>query len=298
MHLRSPAKLNLGLRILGRRQDGYHLLESFFWPLSLHDDLVLTADARRNFAAIWAPDALKISTAIPGGEENLVIKTLRLFSEVSDSLVLSKRIPMGAGLGGGSSNAGTLLAHLAKERQLSPQRELALAEGLGADVPFFLDSRPAWVSGVGERRHYFDAGKTPTNWLSSLRFLLVIPPFSCGTREVFATYKNLNRPFSAPRQSTLPEKLSEETFFQLAQDGENDLFEPAATLFPFLRQVIDALKSTSPLFCGMSGSGSTCYAAYESPIALEKRAKGLSAFFRSTHCASTTVATHGAIFTN
>lgn len=274
---------------MGRRPDGYHLLESFFWPLSLADELTLTPDGRREFEAVWAGDALRKTEAIPGGAQNIVSKTQAGYPDFSDSVRLLKRIPMGAGMGGGSSNAGTLLRELHERYATAADRRTPEAEALGADVPYFLDPRPAWVSGIGETRHYFDLDES----VKAIRFFLVFPEFGCDTKAVFAEFKKSNAPFSAARRTPLPKKISRDAFLELAGGGHNDLFAPAAALFPVLRRVTSALEETDPLFCGMSGSGSTCYAAYESQNALEKKTKGLSEFFRSTHCATTTVRTHG-----
>ncbi len=154
--LRAQAKLNLGLRVVGRREDGYHLLESLFVPLDLADDLVLRLQPARKARVCFRLHAGPPSLA--ADDRNLAARAAQVFVAEADlaaevEIELTKRIPVGAGMGGGSSDAGAVLRALAAgfPGALSADRLAELAVSLGADVPYFLDPRPAWVRGIGER---------------------------------------------------------------------------------------------------------------------------------------------------
>ena len=291
MLLHSPAKLNLGLRILGRRQDGYHLLESLFWPISFYDELNILADGKREMRAEWAEQAPKKTGEVPSGTGNILGKAAEVFPKFSDSIHLKKWIPIGAGLGGGSSNAGTFLRFIGKKLSIPPPHLETMAVKLGADVPYFLDPKPAWVTGIGEERALLKKGAS----LKSLTFFLVFPPFGCSTSHIFSLYDKNKEAFSIPNQPWNPTDVNSENLLALSQGGKNDLTAAATQAHPQLAEILARLSAAKPLFSGMSGSGSTCYAVFESPKALEKNLKGLHQFFRSTHCATTTVATHSVI---
>ncbi|MGH7907565.1 MAG: 4-(cytidine 5'-diphospho)-2-C-methyl-D-erythritol kinase, partial [Candidatus Binataceae bacterium] len=142
---RAPAKINLYLRVVGRRDDGYHLLDSVMLPLSLHDEIALEMrDARGSAISLNCDDP-----AIPADGRNLAVRAAAAFMEefgirADVSLQLKKKIPAGAGLGGGSSDAAAVLRAMAAMTRIDdPERLARVAVELGADVPFFLDPRPA-----------------------------------------------------------------------------------------------------------------------------------------------------------
>lgn len=154
--VRAPAKLNLGLRIVGRRPDGYHLLESIFVPLDLADELTLRVEPARR---------TRVLLTVEGGppeletdDRNLAVRAATAFFDSAGQpaevqVTLTKKIPVGAGMGGGSSDAGSVLRALASghPQAVSAPRLAALAASLGADIPYFLDPRPALVRGIGEQ---------------------------------------------------------------------------------------------------------------------------------------------------
>jgi len=259
---RAPAKLNLGLEIVGRRPNGFHELQSLFWPIDLCDDLEMTQAEEIEVQADWAPDAAR-KEPLPQNESNLVYRALEKLG-VTYSVKVQKRIPMGAGLGGGSSDAGSVLG------QFGFTDDKAASE-LGADVPFFLSPVPTWVEGIGERRQKLTL-------IQDLCFLLVIPPKPLGTPEVFKTYRASGVPFSARRKlPVLPKYL---------QTAKNDLTPSAITLYPLVGEILEQLAGTGPLFSSMTGSGSTCFAIYASKEDREKSAKVLQPFLRKTYCTS------------
>src|SRR6266436_3882296 len=153
---RACAKINLFLRVTGRRGDGYHELDSVFLPLSLADEI------RIEIRAADEP-MVTVNCNLPelaSSKDNLAVRAARSFMSEFDlvadvSIDLEKRIPVGAGLGGGSSDAATVLCMMAAAAQLTDEATMSklprIALSLGADVPFFLDPRPSRVTGIGER---------------------------------------------------------------------------------------------------------------------------------------------------
>lgn len=153
--LRSPAKINVGLKIVGRRADGYHLIESLFWPLDFADEILFSESAAPAVDMKWTQDVSCDHTptpSLPESKDNLAMEAWqRANPSTSKRISIQKRIPMGAGLGGGSSNAGTVLRYLVGNSLLSCEAAQRIAPQLGADVPFFLNPKPALVTGIGEQ---------------------------------------------------------------------------------------------------------------------------------------------------
>jgi 4-diphosphocytidyl-2-C-methyl-D-erythritol kinase len=179
VRLLAPAKLNLGLRILSRREDGYHEIETVFVPLALYDRLEI---ARSGAAGI---DLAVEGAELPEGRGNLVVRAAEegcraLGLATGLRIRLEKRIPVAAGLGGGSSDAAATLAGLEAlaGRRLPEAERRALAVGLGADVPFFLDPRPALARGVGDVLAPLD--RVPELW-----WVLVLLPFPISTARAY-----------------------------------------------------------------------------------------------------------------
>jgi 4-diphosphocytidyl-2C-methyl-D-erythritol kinase len=183
--LQAPAKLNLGLRITGRRQDGYHELESLFVPLALADELAIELSGppgvRLELSGVAA-------AGVPADERNLAWRAAAAFAREARlgagvSLALAKRVPSPAGRGGGSSDAGAVLRGLAilvpGAIALSRLAELALS--IGADVPFFLAPRPALVRGIGERI-------IPVAGIPALPVVLAHPGAGLETKAVYAAF--------------------------------------------------------------------------------------------------------------
>ena len=183
MRIAAPAKVNFGLRIIGRRADGFHELESVFLPLDLADEVELETDGpaepRVDFSLAEA------APGTPADASNLAARAAEAFLAASGlrravRIRLAKRIPAQAGLGGGSSDAGAVLRGLSERfpEALGGDALGALALGLGADVPFFLDPRPVLVSGVGERRE-------PLKGWPAWTLLLANPGTPLSTGRVF-----------------------------------------------------------------------------------------------------------------
>lgn len=282
----APAKLNLGLSIVGRRSDGYHELESLFWPIDLSDELQIT-EGNVPSTVEWAKDA-PIPSPLPGPEEELVARLLqRLPRETRDlSVKITKKIPLGGGLGGGSSDVGTVLKELVRRGRVSASEGEKIALAMGCDVPFFLRATPAWVTGVGERIQ-------PVTVSSELRrevkFLILLLPQATPTREVFDAYRESRREFSQRRSA--PSGLNWDKLSEYLAEAENDLEIAASKVTPLISEVLRQLRITPCIYAGLSGSGSTCFAVYRSETQRRETLKDLQQFCRKNDCKSLTAET-------
>ena len=268
MRLAAPAKINLGLRVTGRRADGYHQIESLFLPLEWADEveveLVPDDPGCVHFELGGTP-----SLDVPSDDRNLATRAARAFRQAAGPgpgirVRLDKRLPSQAGLGGGSSDAGAVLRALSA---LEPGRveegvlrELAL--GLGADVPFFLDPRPAEVSGIGEIIR-------PLTGIRALTLLLVWPEPGLPTSEVFAAHDAASLTPERADPTILPLWALRESGglgragLRLRGLVHNDL-EPAAThLNPAVAELQREIEKNGALVAAMSGSGPTVYGLFE-----------------------------------
>lgn len=280
----SPAKINIGLSIVGKREDGFHLLESLFWPLSFGDQITMeSGEGRVNLK--WATDAPFSDVTLPSEADNIVTKVLRAVPEPYSkiNIQIDKNIPMGGGLGGGSSNIGTILRHLNLPSTVQGENLKMWSSKFGADIPFFLDSKPAWVTGVGENVVPLTLVGDGFNRLS---FLLVLFPFGCETKLIFNNYQKSGSNFSNSVAPFINGALDYNSFIKFLKTAQNDLEPIVAKLYPEIRSVLNKLKLSDCLYSGLSGSGATCFAIFESQQQQEKTAKELHSFFRSNHCKS------------
>jgi 4-diphosphocytidyl-2-C-methyl-D-erythritol kinase len=252
----APAKVNLTLRVLGRRADGFHEIESLVAFAGVADALTLTPG-----------DALALSVAGPtaaaAGDvaDNLVLKAARALAERVETLklggfTLSKRLPVAAGLGGGSADAAAALRLLARANRLAPDdaRLAQAARATGADVPVCLDPRPRFMRGIG------DILSDPLE-LPRLFAVLVNPGIAVATRDVFAMLS------AAPVTQARPAMWSRQRADLLDEIacGRNDLEEPAIELEPAIANVLAALRELPGCrLARMSGSGATCFALFDS----------------------------------
>ncbi len=264
MRLAAPAKVNFGLRIVGRRADGLHELESVFLPLDLADEVELEAEGPADpcidFALVGAPGGA------PTDGSNLAARAAEAFLAETGlrqalRIRLTKRIPVAAGLGGGSSDAGAVLRGLAERfpGALGGEALAALALGLGADVPFFLDPRPALVSGVGERRE-------PLAGWPVWTLLLANPGTPLATGRVFDAYDALP---AAPRPPDSLRSLAERLCTGPSDPASvlepllHNGLEPAAlALCPEIGPLRERLRESGALAVGFSGSGATLFGVF------------------------------------
>ncbi len=263
----SPCKVNLLLNILGRRPDGFHALETIFHPVNLCDRLIFT---RR-------PAGIQLTCSdptLPTDAGNLVHRAATAFlsaAKIKDGIRihLEKKIPLAAGLGGGSGNAATTLLGMNELfGQLLPAAKLAeLAAALGSDVNFFLQGKPALATGRGEIIEALDHFPA----LHGASFFLIHPGFGISTPWA---YQNLAR-FPAAQNGT-PGRARK--LIQLLQAGDlalagrefyNSLEAPALDKYPILKIYQEFLQTQGAAATLMSGSGSTTFALFREPAAAE-----------------------------
>lgn len=253
--MRAPAKINLWLNVVGRRADGYHLLDSLVAFTDLADEIE-AAPSERLVLTVDGPFA----PALAGETDNLVLKAAHLLADRAGvapraALRLTKRIPVAAGLGGGSADAAAALQALVDLWRVAlPVEELFdLAGRIGADVPMCFAGRTARVSGVGERL-------APAPPLPPCAILLVNPGVALPTAQVFAARRG---DFSVVRPLAEPWTDLASFVAALAERG-NDLTDAAIALRPPIAEVLAFLgRSDGALHAAMSGSGATCFALYE-----------------------------------
>jgi len=262
LRLTCPAKINLHLEVGERRPDGYHRLVSLYQGLDLADDLVVEAATSGPSLEVGGPRA----GAAPPGASNLVLRAARALAVETgrDALPtrfhLTKRIPAGAGLGGGSSNAAAALTAMRSVHRLKlTDSQLArIAADLGSDISFFLLAGTAAGRGRGERIE-------PLADLPRLGVLLVCPREGLSTPRV---YETLDRLRSHRKSLTPPEALPniEEIIRQLSSGKRvvlrNDLFVAARELMPRLGDWCSRLEALDPIAVSMTGSGSALYALF------------------------------------
>lgn len=269
----SPAKINLGLRITGLRPDGYHSIESVFVAVNLVDTITITLS--ETLLVHCTPPV----TGTP--EENLVFKAASAFFRTAGiaygaKIHLEKCIPTGAGLGGGSGNAATTLASLnTLHGSPLPDSELQmLAENLGSDVPFFLHSSPAFVSGKGEI-------VTPLYLNLPWHIVVVKPEIHISTA---AAYALIDQRTQMPRYSeTLPDILSKivniqaltyDLFNEVAgRNLTNEFHDVIGREYPVVHMISTRLLSSGAIHASLSGSGSAVYGLF----ATEAEARSASA---------------------
>lgn len=244
----APAKINLFLHVTGRRADGYHLLQTAFRMLDIGDTLGF--EPRPDSAIVRVND-------IPGvpAESDLVVRAARLLQQrtgcrLGAAIRVDKKLPMGGGLGGGSSDAATTLLALNRLWKLGcTRRELQTwSLELGADVPFFIFGQTAWAEGVGEELKPL---ALPPSW-----YVVVKPPVSVPTVEIFRA-KSLTR--DTP-PLIMPAFAAEQTSAFLEQTGRNDLQPVACSMYPEIGRALEALdRFSSSGAARMSGSGACVF---------------------------------------
>lgn len=260
LELNSPCKVNLVLNILGRRPDGFHELETLMLPVPIHD--------RLRFAEASTGIQLTCSDPrLPVDGSNLVHRAAVAFLAQAGisrgvAIHLEKRIPMAAGLGGGSGNAATTLLGLNRlfGSPLAAERLHRLAQGLGSDVPFFLQSNPALAVGRGEQVHSL----APFSALRGCALLVVHPGFGISTPWA---YQQLARfPQILRGQPGRAQKLADALLAgHLAELGGllfNSLEAPALEKYPILGLYQERLAKAGALGQLMSGSGSSTFALF------------------------------------
>ena len=287
----APAKLNLGLRIVGRRDDGYHEIESLFVPLDLHDEVRVSwtdapgreeASVEFQLGAPGGEAGLPRFSGVPSDASNLAALAATRFLEAARlaarvELRLVKKIPAAAGLGGGSSDAAAVLRAL---DQMFPDRlpsgEMGrLALGLGADVPYFLDPRNAWITGIGDRIEAVEG-------VPAFSVLLVNPGSGLSTADVYTGWDARSPALTPAKAGSTMRALarlkddSRTLSERLANLLTNDLESVASEFCPGILGLKARLLELGSEAVGMSGSGATVFGVFSDEenarLALEQAA--------------------------
>ncbi|MFZ5518250.1 MAG: 4-(cytidine 5'-diphospho)-2-C-methyl-D-erythritol kinase [Candidatus Zhuqueibacterota bacterium] len=257
IHVSACAKINLGLRIVSKREDGYHNIETVFQQIDLCDDITITT---------LSDSGVKVHSSdpqIPQNENNICAKAAKLLGlsygiGSGVEIYIEKRIPMGAGLGGGSSDAAAVLKGLAQLWNLNiPENEMvSLARQVGADVPFFLKGGSALATGIGDEL-------TPLNLATNYYCLLVYPNIEISSTWAYSNYNfNLTK---TKKSIKLPHLFSNDwDIFKLKSTGCNDFEELVFQRFPELSDIKTTLYQVGAFFACMSGSGSTVFGLFDS----------------------------------
>lgn len=246
------AKINIGLNILEKRSDGYHNLSSCFYPVGLCDVLEIVPAGRLEF---------HLSGITPGNGENLCVKAFRLlqaeFGLPPVAIYLQKNIPVGAGLGGGSSDAAFTIKMLNSlfDIGLSPDKEEAYSRQLGSDCAFFIQNEPVYCYGKGDE---FET--TPVS-LKGKKILLVNPAIHISTAEAYAHVRP-HHP-DQPLWSLLNKPIAEWKGLI-----KNDFEESAFQKHPVLADIKEKMYEMGALYASMSGSGSTLYGIFDVHVPL------------------------------
>jgi 4-diphosphocytidyl-2-C-methyl-D-erythritol kinase len=269
----APAKINLTLRILGRRADGYHQLESLVVFARLCDQLTLipgqalSLDVRGPTAAASGPTA-----------DNLVLKATDALAQTVNRLevgrfLLEKTLPVAAGIGGGSADAAAALRLLARANSLAldDSRLLAAACKTGADVPVCLDPKARVMRGIGELL-------SPPLELPELPAVLVNPGVAAATKDVFAALARNGYPVDDIRTDWNSLPRDHAGLIDFLRSERNDLEPPATALYPAISEALAALRAAEGCcLARMSGSGSTCFGIFETEREAEAAARLLLA---------------------
>jgi 4-diphosphocytidyl-2-C-methyl-D-erythritol kinase len=262
----APAKLNLCLRITGRRPDGYHELDSCVVFTQLSDRLTIIPDDRLTLE-LTGP----FGPALAAQDDNLVIRAARRLAAHAGRLpggrlILEKRIPLAAGLGGGSADAAATLRGLNRvwDLGLSTSELLPIALELGADVPVCLFGRSARMRGIGERLEPLD--------LPALDLVLANPRRAVPTAHAFAGLG----PISPVERSEAPAPTGRSDLLDWLRGCPNDLEPPARRLVPTIDRVLEALaREPGCRLARMTGSGATCFGVFDDAPAAARAAATL-----------------------
>ena len=262
MKIRAPAKINLSLRVVGKRADGYHLLDTIMVPVSLYDEIEIHQIRRSESGRSESPALIQIRCShpsVPLGQENIAYRAAELLmrkTKIRQPLVIRirKKIPVGAGLGGGSTDAAAVLVGLNRmwKLRLSVRQLERLALQLGADVPFFIRAKPARARGIGEKLRLLP--NLRCRWL-----VLAYPGFPVATAWVFGNLPpKLTKVSVNTSIATLLEGLDKLDTLLI-----NDLEQVTLRRYPEIVRVKSMLSLAGAAGVLMSGSGSSAFGVFK-----------------------------------
>lgn len=263
VEIKAPAKLNIGLNITGKRPDGYHNIETIYYPLSLFDNILFEKSKSDSFSCS--------NTALEQEGNNLIIKAKEVLEQEFRTkfplkIVLEKNIPIGAGMGGGSSDAAAALhsINILCNLNLSKEQLNNFALRLGSDVPFFLDPRPSFASGRGEVLSVLD-------FTIDFPILIVNPGIHISTKWA---YQNITPKNPVEHLNDIIQH--EVDFSKLQNIIINDFEEVVFKEYPVIAQIKKEMYSGGALFSLMTGSGSTVFGIFDN----EDNAKSAEAYLQ------------------
>jgi len=259
-------KINIGLNIINRRADGFHDIESVFYPVGWNDILEIIPSDKEEFTF----EGIKIDCPL---NDNLCYKAYQLLKDdykiPAIKLFLYKNIPSGAGLGGGSSNAAFTLLAVNNLFSLGPKDEklLQVASLLGSDCSFFINNKPVYATGKG------NVFEDITINLKGYYLLIVKPVLNISTAEAYSLISPQTPQTSLIESIKLPVS---EWKLQIKNDFETPLFH----VYPELKNIKDKLYSLGAVYSSMSGSGSAIYGLYDSMIDYRKEFPGMNCWMK------------------
>ncbi len=263
---RAPAKINLCLHVLGRLENGYHKLAMAMQRVDLFDDIQIALGGSPGIRVICS------GVQLAADEENIAAHAARLFLEMAQihvgiDIEITKRIPVAAGLGGGSSDAATVLLGLSELLDIDPgyDRLHDMGSRLGADVPFFIFQEPAWATGIGTRL-------MPLPVLPEVAYLLVNPGIAVSTAAVYRSLQLTK----GGELANLP-RFSVVTKDDLCAALHNDLELVTLQQFPLIAEIKQQLLDLGALGALMSGSGATVFGVYPDFAAASSAGETLAA---------------------
>lgn len=278
--IQCPAKVNLSLDVVGRREDGYHNLETIMHTVRLYDTLtIICEDSGETTVSITAN-----SDSIPKDGSNLCAKAARIFFEeigfsAKVSIHIEKNIPVGAGLGGGSSNAaGTLTAlNGIFKNPLSKSKLAGISKAVGADVPFFIYGGCMLAQGIGEIL-------SPLPALKNVTFLIAKPAFGVSTPWVYKNL-NLNTDTHHPDTKSVIAALESGNINSLAKYAGNTLEAVTSAKYPDIEKYKCIMKAHGAAYALMSGSGSSVFGIFTNPQKAKKAFSELKALTKQVYLA-------------
>lgn len=250
------AKINIGLNIVSKREDGYHNIETVFYPIPIRDALEFVPSAGDADALVQT--GIKVDG---NAEQNLVMKALRIFKEdfriPNLDIFLHKNIPFGAGLGGGSSDAAFMLKMLNEEFKIGlPERILIdISSRIGADCAFFVSNKPVFATGIGNIFQHFNFS------LKGLHIVVVKPDIHVSTPLAYSMVKP-QKP-----EKNLMELLSS-PISQWRDTVKNDFEESVFSKFPEIARIKERLYELGATYASMSGSGSSVFGIFDREVEL------------------------------
>ena len=259
-----PAKINIRLKVLRKRPDGYHDIETLMQPVALFDEITFSFEGGGIDLTCDNPD-------LSAGEDNLVYRAIALYREKTGDAFgvkahLRKKIPMGAGLGGGSSDAAGVLSTLNRVRRggLSLNDLIPMAKSLGADVPFFLLEKSAKATGIGEILE-------PVRIIPQIWYVLIFPGWSVSTRWA---YENLDMGLTkTQKEFKIPQFITHVN--EILGLLDNDFESVTAREHPWIGQTKDILVGHGALGAMMSGSGPTVFGVFEDDVSARNAYRAL-----------------------